>query len=630
MKMQSSKYLLGTASVLALFAASAAVPAHAQIKSSATKALYFGGSTLASEAFRQIFDCYTGGIVGYTTAYSDGYQFSTAFPAPGLLPTTCTTANTVTTLGVNGLYSGVGSGNGLRGYLANNPQQWYGGTATVGSPGALPAVKPPFIDYSNTGSPVTVFGSYPYPRVDVGMSDSPLPTTLAALTTVSFAFSPTQSWSTTGGTSPFTATGSGNVTYNPTAYGAPIQLPAFEVNVAIPVNTQGLNVLSAVASSGSAPWLQSNQGAAIQLTAAQLCAIFSGLVTDWSNTTANNIPYLDSAGAQQLAAFHDANKNSSGVSVPYATSAKPINIVYRSDGSGTSFILTNYLKAVCPLLDPANAKGYVSIFGAANLPSTSFANLITNITAFRGAGPWTPVTGTWVPANGSAGVASNVSDSSGTDEGRIGYVSSDFTRPYTTQVPTTTGGTVGAPYSAALQNEQLRIAGTYLPNQATAGLEFIAPTPFGAETAWGDTRLVVPNAASTWNDYNIYGQVFAAGASQGGVSVAGRSILPLNNRANAYPLSGTAFMFLYTCYSVTAPNVTADRVTSLTDYLNWHFPASTNALLTSVIQNNGFNPVPPGYVTAIRGRYLSSLNANRISRAGTGGSPNCVSAAGAI
>ena len=72
MKLQSStKHLFGTASVLALLASSAVTPANAQ----ATQGLYFGGSTLASEAFRQIFDCYTGKTVG-----GDTFNFSAGFP----------------------------------------------------------------------------------------------------------------------------------------------------------------------------------------------------------------------------------------------------------------------------------------------------------------------------------------------------------------------------------------------------------------------------------------------------------------------------------------------------------------------------------------------------------------------
>ncbi|MFN5720687.1 MAG: hypothetical protein ACK463_40265, partial [Bradyrhizobium sp.] len=96
---------LGTASVLALLASSSITPANAQA-STATAGIYTGGSTLASEAFRQIFDCYMGANVGFGTAYPDGFAFDPSFPAPGKLPTTCT----LTSLPIQGMYAGVGSG----------------------------------------------------------------------------------------------------------------------------------------------------------------------------------------------------------------------------------------------------------------------------------------------------------------------------------------------------------------------------------------------------------------------------------------------------------------------------------------------------------------------------------------
>ncbi|WP_163284566.1 hypothetical protein, partial [Enterobacter hormaechei] len=75
-------------------ASSAATPANA----AASNGLYFGGSTLASEAFRQIFDCYTGATVG-ASGWTDGFTFSSSFnantPTPGLLPTTCTIVTSV-------------------------------------------------------------------------------------------------------------------------------------------------------------------------------------------------------------------------------------------------------------------------------------------------------------------------------------------------------------------------------------------------------------------------------------------------------------------------------------------------------------------------------------------------------
>ncbi|MCA6120298.1 substrate-binding domain-containing protein [Bradyrhizobium sp. WSM 1704] len=645
MKLQS-KALLGTASVLALFASAASTtPANAQA-SAATRPIYFGGSTLASEAFRQIFDCYSHGIVGSGTAYSDGFQFGTA-ATPGIIPTTC---NTIATTQVNGLYAGVGSGNGVRGFIANNPQQWYGGTITPPGSGTatvtayLPALQPSLIDLANKGTPTTVFGSYPYPRVDAGLSDSPLAIASGAttLTTVSIGLTPTQGWMVPS-TSPTTyvtlanltvSSATSTVSYNPTAFGPVIQIPAFEVNVAIAVNTGGLDQNhSAVARTGTTlPGTQNDQGAAIQLTAGQLCAIYSGLVTDWNDTTANKVPYLtrghDPAqagdGQPALGAFSDANGKPTGSGTDaYSSTSKAITIVYRSDGSGTSFILTNYLKSVCPLLDPNDNNKYVSIFGAANLPSNNFSALISNVNAFRTNG--STITSTWIGANGSGGVASAVSANDAAKGGRVGYVSADFTFPYTTTVAGVT-----APLSAALQNEQLRIAGTTVPDNTTpTTLEFIAPTPGGALAAWSDTRLRATATTWTWADFNIYNNTFTATTTQGGLVLFGQSVLPLNNVAGGYPLSGTTFLDLYSCYSTTA-GVAPDsnRVTSLVNFLSWYYGTS-DTRPTTVMQRAGFNPVPAGYSSLIRSKYLNSLASTRIAAGGTAGT-GCASASGAL
>ena len=617
MKMQSSKYMLGTASVLALLASSSITPANAQA-STATAGIYTGGSTLASEAFRQIFDCYMGANVGFGTAYPDGFAFDPSFPAPGKLPTTCT----LTSLPIQGMYAGVGSGNGVRGFITNDPQQWYNGTVTP-NPSAnisintpLPANQPATIDLANPGSPATQFGSYPYPRVDIGLSDSPLAFvgTSTTLTTSSVSFNPTQSWTTTGGALTqitLNSTSTASVAYNATVFGNPIQIPAFEVNVAIGVNTSSMTVYSAVAGTGATPGTQANQGAAIQLSTAQLCAIFTGLVTDWNDITVGKIPYLNNAGGQVLAAFDYTNIDNTGAAQRYTSSSLPIKIVYRGDGSGTSFILTNYLKAVCPLLDSTGAYGYQSIFNTTTLPSTSFSNLITRIVAVRGAGGWnnTTATNAWISAQGSGGVASAISTDS-SKAGRIGYISADFTQPYTTQV-----GTIAAPRSAALSNEQLRSAGTYVPSHGVspatqpASLTFIAPTPDGAAAAWADTRLKTPSTTWTWNDYNIYANVFGA-VTQSGVTVTGLPVLPLTNKLNAYPLSGTTFLDLYSCYNVQAD---ANRQTNLVNFLTTYVAGADSTDpnfdpdVSAVIENAGFHAVPVSYAQNIKKQYWGTL-----------------------
>jgi phosphate transport system substrate-binding protein len=620
MKMRSTtRYLLGTSSALVLSAA-AMISAAQQANAQATQGLYLGGSTLASEAFRQVLDCYTQATVG-----GDNFAFTTPFPGAGNLPTTCIGAP-LTDPTVQGMYAGVGSGNGFRGYIANSPSQWYGGTVTAGSTIAtpslavqppFPATQPPYVDSANSAN----FGSYPYPRVDIALSDSPLAATLANLTTVSFSFSPT-TWvsGATNATTQVTVDSTTHVaTYNTAAYGQPIQIPAFEVNVAIPVN---VNSTSFQVNSGTS---LSAAGGAIQLTEAQLCAVFSGLVTDWNDTT-TDIPFANQNGplnaGQQLTQKFSAANISSAHPVPqaYSSASLPIKVVYRTDGSGTSFILTNYLKAVCPLLDPNGTFKYAAIFGASNLPSTTFANLITNINANRTNG--STITGAWVGANGSGGVASGVNNDTG-NAGRIGYVSADFTKPYA--IAST------APSSASLQDEQQRISGVTLPSTTVAGLTFVPPTPDSANKAWSDLRLQTPQPTWTYNDYNIYGNTFTTPVVQGGVTLSGQSVLPLTNVGGAYPLSGTTFMALYSCYNVAND---ANRVNNLDNFLLWYMGGadSTDPFydpdVAAVIENNGFHHLPAAYTANIESQYLFPGNATSITAADGSQTAGCTGVTG--
>ncbi len=609
--------LLSTTSTLALsaaaFLASLGTPASAQ----ATSGIYAAGSTLASLVFRQIFDCYTGATVG-----GDGV----------LLPTTCTVVSTV-----QGMVAGVGSGNGMRGYISNRPEQWFAGaitptvtwvdllyrrgtiiintTTNVAITTPFPAGQPPFVDSSNS----TNFGNYPYPRLDIALSEAPLPWAATSLTTTSFSFNPATGWSTAGGSiTSITLNSTTQVaTYATTVYGNPIQVPAFEINVAIAVNVNSpsfqINSQIKDVNGNIVP------GGAIQLTAGQLCAIFSGLVTDWNSTnwytypnTPVTIPYLDHSGTQHTTGFNYANGN---ILQPYSTTSLPITVVYNVDESGESYILTNYLHAVCPLLDPNNTYKYISIFapstaGTKPLPSTSFADLITNIVAARGNGPWNATMGAqWRRVVGSGGMAATISTGSA-QAGYIGYVGANFTKPYAQTVSGAGLTNVEAPYSAALENESMR---GDVPNTTGTSLTFIAPTPRAADAAWNDTRLQSPQTTWTWADYNIYNNTFTTTVTQDGVALFGQSVLPLTNRSGAYPLSGATFLDLYSCYNV---QTDVTRQANLVNFLAWYMDSPL--LVQKVVQNNGFHLLPVNYSSNIVTQYLIAGQPGYISAAKRG------------
>jgi ABC-type phosphate transport system substrate-binding protein len=617
MNMRSfTSHLHTTASALALSAAAtiglaALYPAAA---ASISGEITGGGSTLASLAMRQIFDCYADVNLG------------------GVLPSVCTTQ----VAPVEGFYGAVGSGSGLRAFIANSPKNLLlSGTSGLN----IPAIPPPFVD------PAT-FPSYPYPHLDFGASDSPLPiptttvtgSTLANfLTTVSNSFTTGfTNWQTFTAGQVITTIGSATVTYSTAKYGQPVQLPAFEVPVAVAINVAApvTTTVHWQIKSGLTPNTQA--GGAVQLTGAQLCAIFSAEVKDWSAVT--NISSINNLGAKLSEPFDNANSgNASGhvTPVPYVTGGLlPMTVVYRSDGSGTSFILTNYLANYCPLLDNGT-NNYKNIF-TTKLPGTKFSQLTANIKTFTGVDVTAPTYNgnhPWLGFSGTANVAANISTGSA-QAGEIGYVSADFTEPYAktvTGIVGTTTVTVPAPLSASVLNDQLRSCGVYHPGDTPlAGAcqtalgnhpqNLIAPTPGNANNAW--KSLNTPKTTWTWVDWNVYGQIWPTGKvlpGGGAVSIATLSILPLAESQGAYPISGTTFLELYSCYNDTANK----RVPEIRAFLNWYLHPS-NAL-TTAIQNNGFDTLPATYSTALYNEYVNTapLTANTITARQSGAVNGC-------
>jgi ABC-type phosphate transport system substrate-binding protein len=604
-----SKGLRDGASLLALSTVvlMAVEPAHA------TDGVYGGGSTLASLLMRQEGDCFLGANVT-----GDGYSFSAAFnaalPTPAKLPVGCTAAPHP----ILELYAGVGSGAGLRGYISNDPKQFFRGsvkTTTAPQTVQLPADPPKFID-SAAGAP---FNSYPYPSVDFGASDSPLPsnlvTTSGTFGTFVYNVAPVTNWQSATKITVTRADTTSTVAYNVASFGKPIQLPMMEAPVAVAVNLPAVGPLGSTTAPDGVKWTIRSQfsatapGGRIQLSTAQVCAIFSGLVKDWNSTA--NIPYLKNNGTTGVESFAAANTWHAGSSfrgtgggVPYASVSKPIVIVYRSDGSGTSFIFTNYLKTVCPLLDPTDTYKYKSIFETTALPNNSFTQLINKITAVgRSVNA--------IGASGSDAVAAAIGKFPAF-YGRIGYLSNDFVAPYNPNLVT-------RPHAASLMNDYLRVQGVYHPGQSVAGVpkNFIAPTPASADAAWSSLLFAGVNPSTSWgyNDYNVYAKTFKATTYLPGtgtkVDVTGRSILPLAIISGAYPVVGTAYAYLYSCYGTGRGGVpAATRVKDLKSYLNWHY---SDSKAKDIMANNGFHALPTNWVNALTAEYLYDVSASAIT-----------------
>lgn len=155
-----------------------------------------------------------------------------------------------------------------------------------------------------------------------------------------------------------------NATYNvagdPNRYGPLLQFPSVATSVTIPFN---------------------KAGAALNISDANLCGIFAGQITDWSQV----------AGSGRTGA---------------------LRVVYRNESSGTSELLTRYLTTVCPLQPGLDLTSTSLKEGKFSVQST-FKNLFVGNVA--------PGTFDAAPAAGGTSLYNTVN----AVQGRIGYVGPD-------------------------------------------------------------------------------------------------------------------------------------------------------------------------------------------------------------
>jgi ABC-type phosphate transport system substrate-binding protein len=189
---------------------------------------------------------------------------------------------------------------------------------------------------------------------------------------------------------------------------------------------------------------------AINLTDAQLCGIYSGKIINTSD------PLLSGSG------------------VPSSNSA--LHVVYRFDNSGTTFLFTQHLAAVC-----TSSTSSITFFA-----TQAFASLFTTVPA------------TFVTGSGSPGVQASID---GTPNS-VGYLSPDYTREIVN--PTVTR-TTPAPYVAEVNG----IAPTATNTQAAlaTGTPATDPAvnPNGTLYNPVDPVSFVPVAAKPSTGYPIVG-----------------------------------------------------------------------------------------------------------------------------
>lgn len=298
-----------------------------------------------------------------------------------------------------------------------------------------------------------------------------------------------------------------------------IQIPYIVTPITVPL------VNGPAVTSTTTPQTTPGQANSIALNDSDLCGVFSGKLTDW-NQVIN--PQTGSA---------------------YTTTSSPIKVVYRSDGSGTTELLTRHLAAVCTTANTA--------------AGVTFVDSLTFTASFP-----TGVPSNFTPASGSGGVRTQLVSYQSAGTAAVAYLSPDYTNTFL--APLSTVVTSASAFQLPVASLVNATNGTYY-----------APTYANASTALGS--VTPPTGARASNPANW---VPAAG-----------------NPASGYPVSGTSQIILSQCYKDAAVK------TAVHDFLNSHY---TTASFASVVHGNGFDTVPSNYQTEISNDFLSNVNANNL------------------
>src|SRR5262249_37133573 len=109
-------------------------------------------------------------------------------------------------------------------------------------------------------------------------------------------------------------------------FGPLIMVPSLATPIALaisPDTASVLNILSATPDGGTS---------GLTLSRAGYCKVLTGQITDWSSTDSDFISQNIDPDTQQPQ--------------PFSASPLPLKVVYRTDGSGTTFLLTQHMTAI--------------------------------------------------------------------------------------------------------------------------------------------------------------------------------------------------------------------------------------------------------------------------------------------
>ena len=381
------------------------------------------------------------------------------------------------------------------GTLAGHPSILFSFEA-VGSGGGQKAILNNDISqFQNLSSSILTYGTIVGTTVHIGASDA----------TLGIEAVPNPSGDTTGLDS--AATGSYHSAINSSGSstdGPMIQIPTFGVPVAIAYNSS----------------------VTLTLKYPQLCGVLSGKITDW-HTLINTVP-----------------------------SGTTIKVVYRSDSSGTTFLLSQYLDKVCSSSN--------SLFSTTALakPTKYF------ITSGSNQGLLNTAPANFTGESGSAAVASQAVATANS----LAYLSPD----YTSIAPLSANTTSLKVAHLVNRNNNVSYTPTVsatetgLANPGTTGTNTTPPSPTnGGKTAAMDPQNWVP---------------------------------AIPDPSAGYPIVGYTTMDLSSCYAQKSAIGASINAFLVAQY--------TNAYYETIIKNNGFAPLvntaASNYITAVKSTFLGN------------------------
>lgn len=317
--------------------------------------------------------------------------------------------------------------------------------------------------------------------------------------------------------------------YGQAVSGNLIQLPSMGVGVSFPIVNPGY----------------SKNGAAA-LNDNDLCNIFTGGFTNWNQTSA----------ASKLA-------------------ANPITVVFRLDGSGTSFLLLNHLSAVCTApagvtLTPGT--NFVGIFPKSPTGIYNTPVVVSGVTYYSPSN--------FVPQTGSGGIANYLSGTGGiaAPTSAIAYLTPDFTTIDPNSNARLANGAKSALVVAGVVNGTNGVAYTPTVKSVVAGLN---------SAALGQN--LTPPTGSNLSNPSAY--------------------VPLIQTTKVgYSVVGYTTFDLAQCY-MNSTTVGSSIVTFLNDHYN-------NAAYKVIQSNNGFAALATtkavGFLTVIKSNILSNASKNNL------------------